>query len=497
MNSGRRLTLVAWATLCVPLVWWTGQLIARGWIPHGDRGIVAVRVHDVFSRHTPLLGMPSTAQVRLDGIDASHPGALQFYLLAPLYHLTGEAPWSLLVGSALIIAGLFAVAIFAAYDAAKWAGAAAVVVSAGMLELVTQTSLVTPWNPWPAAAGVLAAVGASWAILCDHQRWWPAFVVAASLAAQSHLAVAPVMVVGGAVTLVAVGLRWRAGNLQPAPVPWAVAGALLAGCWVSPVVDQFTREPGNLTQLLKIAGSASLVGPAIALAAVLVVVLVVRRLSRTGVTLTSGRPDSIIALSVIGVGVVVWSALRVGWESSWYVPLAYSIVAVPVLSFWFAKRAARWRPPVWKLALVTVALVIVTGLTGVVGGGADYVTISRQAVASARSLVADVPLSEPIQIRTTGRLAWSDSGAAVYAAFLADGRNVWYGDDLSLGREDDFRHPANLTGERVVLTLESTVEKPATTGGDVIDIAQLDAGLPFGEPWLKVSIETSGGNPDD
>ena len=100
---------IAWAALVLPLLVWAVVLLAGGWGPHGDTAVEAVRAHDVLGAHTPLLGMPSTSGATVVGVHAHHPGPLQFQLLAPLYALSGFAPWALVVGSLLILAALVAV----------------------------------------------------------------------------------------------------------------------------------------------------------------------------------------------------------------------------------------------------------------------------------------------------------------------------------------------------------------------------------------------------
>lgn len=107
-----------------PLVWVLQVLLAvpvtgvvlvltRSWVPHGDLAIIAMHTRDVFSFHPPMLGMPSTGFLIVEGNDAHHLGPLQFHSLAIPYRLAGGAPWMLLIASAVLILGLMALGVMA------------------------------------------------------------------------------------------------------------------------------------------------------------------------------------------------------------------------------------------------------------------------------------------------------------------------------------------------------------------------------------------------
>ena len=50
---------VALVLAVVPLVHDGARAIDDGWRPVGDEAFVAMAVHDVFTTHTPLIGMPA------------------------------------------------------------------------------------------------------------------------------------------------------------------------------------------------------------------------------------------------------------------------------------------------------------------------------------------------------------------------------------------------------------------------------------------------------
>ena len=66
----------------------------RAYLPLGDEANIDLRVRDVFTGDTPLVGAYSRG--------FSHPGPLLFWLLAPLSAVTGGAAWANLVGGALL-----------------------------------------------------------------------------------------------------------------------------------------------------------------------------------------------------------------------------------------------------------------------------------------------------------------------------------------------------------------------------------------------------------
>ena len=68
--------------------------IGRDYFPLGDEASVDLRVRDVFTSNTPLVGAYSR--------DFNHPGPLFFWLLGPLSWVAGRAPWATLVGGAVL-----------------------------------------------------------------------------------------------------------------------------------------------------------------------------------------------------------------------------------------------------------------------------------------------------------------------------------------------------------------------------------------------------------
>src|SRR5688572_12822617 len=87
------LVLVGTVVVSLPLLLALVDLHSQRWHPVLDLAMTELRVRDVGSVHTPLVGLPGRI---LPGPDqGSHPGPLSFYLLAPVYRLLGSSSWAL------------------------------------------------------------------------------------------------------------------------------------------------------------------------------------------------------------------------------------------------------------------------------------------------------------------------------------------------------------------------------------------------------------------
>jgi hypothetical protein len=111
------------------------------------------------------------------------------------------------------------------------------------------------WNPWFGMMFFIAALAAAWAVISGHRGWWPALVVTASIAAQSHLMfTVPSGVLAGLALIAGLvdAIRGRLGY-------WWVLAGLIAGaaCWSAPLIQQFTSPDGNLGLLLRNGGATT------------------------------------------------------------------------------------------------------------------------------------------------------------------------------------------------------------------------------------------------
>ena len=76
-------TVVVIVLVLAPVVAACISLLGRHWHAGGDQALEMLRIEDVGTRHTPLLGAWSRW-------GWAHPGPVLFYALAPFYRLFGE-----------------------------------------------------------------------------------------------------------------------------------------------------------------------------------------------------------------------------------------------------------------------------------------------------------------------------------------------------------------------------------------------------------------------
>jgi hypothetical protein len=188
----------------------------------------------------------------------NHPGPLYFYLLAPLYLLSGEKTLALHVGAFginLLSVGTV-VCMLLRYAAPGVACAAA---AAMWLYLYRLPLIASAWNPHivilPAAAFLVLCA----AVATRHGGAIPAVVLVGSFLVQTHVSLAPYVVLLSAAALAAF-LWWPTPVETPdrSPRSWIyVSAALLLLLWLLPIVEQVSDTPGNVTRMLKFFASPS------------------------------------------------------------------------------------------------------------------------------------------------------------------------------------------------------------------------------------------------
>lgn len=246
-------TMVLGMPLAVALV----VLASRSWQPVLDLAMTEVRVRDVGTRRTPLIGLPG--RIGEFPEQGSHPGPLSFYSWAGPYRLFGSSAWALQVASAVVnlVAVLFALTI-----GARRGGRIGVAVVAGVVALLIRgfgiEVFVQPWNPYAPILWWLVALLAVWSVLLGDHRMLVVLVLAVAFCTQTHvsyLLLGAAMVVLAAVAM-AVNLR-RVGAVARGPLISSVWTATVVAVvvWIPPLVDQIRRSPGNARQLLDHFGS--------------------------------------------------------------------------------------------------------------------------------------------------------------------------------------------------------------------------------------------------
>jgi hypothetical protein len=231
-----------------------------GWVPSGDEANIATRALDVFSRHPPLTGLPSTSALYGDRIPTNHPGPIEFYLIAVPLRVLGMSAGPLLTAAtinaacALIVLWVFLRRL--GLTAMLWAGVMllAVIWSAGTAVLTDTLSSNMPLY------SLLCTSVLVWALADGDLPLLPLAALTASYAAQQHLAAGLVVL---ALVLVAVGAlvvqivtRIRRGDqaIKKLALRWSTAAFVVAGaCWAPVVYDEVSKPNGNLTEIVRFA----------------------------------------------------------------------------------------------------------------------------------------------------------------------------------------------------------------------------------------------------
>lgn len=251
-SSARRVPAVGLALLgllALPLVVALVALHSPRWYPIGDLAQTELRVREVGTAATPLVGLAGRIGPPED--PGHHPGPAGFYALTPGYRVLGSTPFALQVATAAL--SLLAVALSLWIAHRRGGRLLALGVAAGLAVLVRSLGprvLTEPWNPYLPVLWWVVVLLAVWSAWCDDDALLPVAVAAACLASQTHVPYAALV----AVVLGATALRlvWRAARRRPVAWRWVgLAAAVGVVAWIPPVVDELTEEPGNLTVLYR------------------------------------------------------------------------------------------------------------------------------------------------------------------------------------------------------------------------------------------------------
>src|SRR4051812_39171118 len=239
------------AVLVAPLVIAAIALHSPQWYPVLDLAMNELRLRDVFTSHTPLIGLPG--RIGRFPEQGSHPGPLSFYALWPTWKLLGSSPWAMQVGALVLNAVAAGASIIVAN---RRGGLRLAIALTALLALLMGgygiETLAEPWNPYLPLLWWLLALLCAWSVLEGDLPLLPVAVFASSIAAQTHVPYLGLCLGIGAVIVVGLALRWRRkeGDDRRAIARWSlIALALAALLWSPLVVDQLTNEPGNLTML--------------------------------------------------------------------------------------------------------------------------------------------------------------------------------------------------------------------------------------------------------
>ncbi len=224
------------------------------WHPIADLAQTELRVRDVGTRHSPLVGLAGRIGPWYD--PGSHPGPLSFWALAPIYRLLGGTAFGLSASVAALHAAAYGLVLWLAHRRGGIPVMAAVG-AAGILLVRAYGAVVLlePWNPYLPVTWWLVLLLAAWGVLDDDPPMLVVAVAAGSFCAQTHLPyLGLVGGLGGALALVSGWWIWR-GRAVDGPGARArrvryLGAAILVGLvlWTPPLIDQVDGT-GNLGRI--------------------------------------------------------------------------------------------------------------------------------------------------------------------------------------------------------------------------------------------------------
>lgn len=244
-----------WLLLILPLLVALGVLHQPRWYPIGDLAQTELRVRDVGTAHSPLIGL--VGRLGTFAQPGSHPGPLSFWVLAPFYRLFGASAFALQAASVV----LSFVAVAGSLVVAHRRGGARLVLGvtaalALLLHGYGTLTLVEAWNPYLPVMWWFLFLLAVWSVLVDDMAMLPVAVFAGSFCLETHISYLGLgsglaAVLAAAVALAAHRRRGDPGRRRQFLIWSCSAVALAIVVWVPPVVEQLTSTPGNLTVIAR------------------------------------------------------------------------------------------------------------------------------------------------------------------------------------------------------------------------------------------------------
>jgi hypothetical protein len=227
-------------------------VLTRDWTPAGDQSVQILRLEQVGTRRTPLLGAWSRW-------GWNHPGPWPAYLLAPFTWVFGAV--GALVGTLTLNASSLVLAVIAGRRRGGLP-AAAFVALAGLLMGFAQgpTFLMDLWNPFVGLFPLYALVVVAWSIAERDWRLLPFMVALASFCLQAHIGYLPVVAaVCGTGLLLAVPPRHAALDADTPPDgsrpawkgPLLASAGVVVVAWLPTLIEQVRSGTGNLTLLAR------------------------------------------------------------------------------------------------------------------------------------------------------------------------------------------------------------------------------------------------------
>lgn len=265
----RWLTLLTGVAASIPIIVSAVRGVSEGWVPYGDRAVIAVRSFDVLTSHPPLLGQYSAWSTILPRPIFS-PGPLLYWLLAIPAHFMAPAAMPVWIGLVNVgaVVGIVLLARRRGGQPLMFATAIAVVL---MCRSLTSETFHDIWDPSSPLLPLTLLFYLAWSVACGAYRLLPLAALVFSFVVQTHLAfLVPSL---GLLIVALIGLassrgyvprrlRTRTASSAPAVRPaaedsralkrWTRAAIVICVvCWIPPLINQVFRLPGNLFLIAK------------------------------------------------------------------------------------------------------------------------------------------------------------------------------------------------------------------------------------------------------
>lgn len=236
-----------------PLLLSASLIPSRGVYPYhcGDDAIL--EIYTLHASHgTQMLGPYSRFQW-------NHPGPALFYVLLPLYKLTGQSTLSLYYGALVINLTTILAVLALSYKAAGpglfyWT---AMLLAAYMGNLEPRL-LTSPWNPFVTILPFGLVIFMCAVFSGRNVRILPALVIVATFVVQTHIEYLPIVSAIVLASFLLYALRRNRGEttLKSSPsqrrwVWFAVSCFILAAMWMPPMLEEVQSDSGNLTKLYR------------------------------------------------------------------------------------------------------------------------------------------------------------------------------------------------------------------------------------------------------
>jgi hypothetical protein len=215
----------------------------RPYAPLSDEATVAMRVRDVFTAHSPLVGAYSRG--------FNHPGPSFYWTLAPLSGLFGGASWTMPVGTALVqgVALTWLVLLARRRGGIAFALGASLMVGLAYVGMDVHDAFLRAWNPYVAFPVFLLFLLIAWSFADGEVQQLPWLLLTGSFVVQCHIGYAPLVLaaLAWASTTAWLGRRAAASAATVRRRPLVLwSAAVLGVMWLPAVVDQLTADHGNL-----------------------------------------------------------------------------------------------------------------------------------------------------------------------------------------------------------------------------------------------------------